>query len=302
MWRTFIQTSALWLTLEASFFLLKSNLGLGAENIVRLASPGSGYTPVVAEVLARQSIDTTVGLELLLFGFVLQMANSLWEMRWKDFHVHWKGVIYATVFSIAVLVISFYVAHILAGSKIAEINTLAGKLLQGGSLTSTPRKTIMDPSQLKWGYEMLASNWISALALLVSALSALYARYSVQEARRTNEITIHNERLKIFKVILELRGLLTRHGVNIKENDLFSFYEFVQLSEFYYDKSIHEDIKAYFDTAWEIVKQRDLWETAESQEAKKELVAKTHSLLTASREKIKLLEDKMKGHLRLTRS
>ncbi len=96
---------------------------------------------------------------------------------------------------------------------------------------------------------MQTSDWISAAALLISAFSAFYPRYSVQEAKRTNEITIHNEKLKIFKGILELRALLSRRGAKMKESDLFSFYKVVQLSEFYYSESIHEDFKAYFNMA-----------------------------------------------------
>jgi hypothetical protein len=111
---------------------------------------------------------------------------------------------------------------------------------------------------------METSYLISFLAILISGLSALYARHAAKEAMRSNEIAIHNERLRIFKGILELRGELSRHGVNIKEHDLFGYYENVQLSEFYYNETIHKKIKEYFDIAWEVVKQHDLWESAES--------------------------------------
>jgi hypothetical protein len=80
---------------------------------------------------------------------------------------------------------------------------------------------------------------ISFLAILISSLSALYARHAVKEAKHSNEIAIHNERLRIFKGILELRGDLLRRGVNIKEHDLFGYYKYVQLSEFYYNNMIH---------------------------------------------------------------
>lgn len=40
-----------------------------------------------------QSADTWVGFVLLLGGFVLQVANSLWPMLWKDFAVSRRGVI-----------------------------------------------------------------------------------------------------------------------------------------------------------------------------------------------------------------
>lgn len=143
---------------------------------------------------------------------------------------------------------------------------------------------------------------ISFLAILISGLSALYARHAVKEAMRSNEISIHNESLQIFKGILELRGELFRRGVNIKEHDLFGYYEYVQLSEFYYNKTIHEKIKDYFDTAWEVVKQHDLWEAAESKKNREKLVAKTYEILKESRQKVEKLEAQMKEHLRLIKS
>jgi hypothetical protein len=149
---------------------------------------------------------------------------------------------------------------------------------------------------------METSYLISFLAILISGLSALYARHAVKEAMRSNEIAIHNERLRIFKGILELRGELSRHGVNIKEHDLFGYYENVQLSEFYYNETIHKKIKEYFDTAWEVVKQHDLWEAAESKEDRDKLVAKTYEILKESRQQVEKLEAQMKEHLRLIKS
>ena len=49
---------------------------------------------------------------------------------------------------------------------------------------------------------MQVSDWIALLSAFVAILSALYARHSVQEARRANEIGLHNEKLKVFKGIL----------------------------------------------------------------------------------------------------
>ena len=149
---------------------------------------------------------------------------------------------------------------------------------------------------------METSYLISFLAILISGLSALYARHAVKEAMRSNEIAIHNERLRIFKGILELRGELVRRGVNIKEHDLFEYYEYVQLSEFYYNQTIHEKTKYYFDTALEVVKQHDLWEAAENKEDRNKRVAKTYEILKESRQKIEELEVLMKEHLRLIKS
>ncbi len=147
---------------------------------------------------------------------------------------------------------------------------------------------------------MEMSDWIALLSAFVAILSALYARHSVQQARRANEIALHNEKLKVFKGILDLRAKLSANGVNIKEYELFSFYEYVQLSEFYFNKRIYEKVKDYFDCAWEVVKLRGLWESAEEEGKRQEMVQKTHEMLRQSREKIEALEPMLKEHLRIS--
>jgi hypothetical protein len=146
---------------------------------------------------------------------------------------------------------------------------------------------------------MNTDQLIALLSAFAAILAALYARYSINEAKRTNEISIHNEKLKIYKGILELRAKVNAHGVNIKETDLFGFYEYVQLSEFYYNKKIYNEIMTYFEEIWEIVKQKDLWEMAENQNKRKLMVSETHALLKINRERIAGIEDKMKNYLRL---
>ena len=91
--RSAIQVSALVLTLEAAFFLAKGNLGLAPEVIAQLAATKVGYNLDVARSLSMQAADTWVGFVLLLGAFVLQVANSLWPMRWKDFTVSRPGVV-----------------------------------------------------------------------------------------------------------------------------------------------------------------------------------------------------------------
>lgn len=150
---------------------------------------------------------------------------------------------------------------------------------------------------------MEISVLISLAALFVALLSALYANHSVTEARRANEISLHNEKLKIFKGILDLRATVTGRGTDIEERELFCFYEHVQLSEFYYDSKIHQQIKDYFDCVWDIVKRRSEWGAAEkeSQELYKQMVKKTFAILEESRKKVSALEEAMKEHLRLVK-
>jgi len=111
MLRTFIQITALTLTLEAAIFLARGNLGLSVEVIAQLARTGWGYNLDVAKSLSHQQADTWIGVILLLAAFGLQMGNTLWPMRWKDFGVSWLGVVIAVLFS----ALAFWLAICLSG-------------------------------------------------------------------------------------------------------------------------------------------------------------------------------------------
>lgn len=116
MLRTFIQITALILTLEAAFFLAKGNLGLSAETIAEISSTKWDYNSNVIRSLAQQRADTWIGVVFLLLGFVLQMWNALWPMRYDDFAVHKGAAIYALVFSAILGFGAFFLSRELAGN------------------------------------------------------------------------------------------------------------------------------------------------------------------------------------------
>lgn len=107
MIRSFIQMTALTLTLEASIFLLKANLGLIPKTIAKIITPHYGFSKPVAKSLSKQTADTRLGVILLLLAFVLQLVNTLWPMRIKDFNVNWYGIFIA----IGLCIIIFIMAH-----------------------------------------------------------------------------------------------------------------------------------------------------------------------------------------------
>lgn len=112
MLRTFVQMSVMMLTIEASFFLLRSNLGLSAKAIAELSTPHFDYHEETLRSLTKQSVDTRVGLFLLLLSFTLQIGNALWPLRIGDFGIDWRGVLASIAFCIVVLVISYlYTRH-----------------------------------------------------------------------------------------------------------------------------------------------------------------------------------------------
>jgi len=57
MIRTFIQMTAMMLTAEASFFLLKANLGLSAKTIVELSAPHFDYHEEILKASNKKRIN-----------------------------------------------------------------------------------------------------------------------------------------------------------------------------------------------------------------------------------------------------
>ena len=118
MLRTFIQITALTLTLEAAIFLARGNLGLSVEAIAQLARTGWVYNLDVASSLSHQRADTWIGVILLLAAFGLQMGNTLWPVRWKDFGVSRLGAVLAVLVSALVLMGVFMLsARLVAGTE-----------------------------------------------------------------------------------------------------------------------------------------------------------------------------------------
>lgn len=115
MIRSFVQMTALILTLGASIFLLKSNFGLTPETIAKISSTYWDHNKPVAKSFAQQSADTRVGIVLLLTAFALQLINALWPMRWKDFGISWHGIFVSIGVCAIILTISCWYSK-----KIAE--------------------------------------------------------------------------------------------------------------------------------------------------------------------------------------
>ena len=145
---------------------------------------------------------------------------------------------------------------------------------------------------------MQNSDWIALIAVCVALLSSLYARHAVGEARRANDIAINNQKLRIYRGVMEIYGLLMRKGVQIREGELFNHYEYIQLSEFYFNSSIYKKLYNAFDGAWEIVRLHDCWEAAEKRE-EKVFVEKTRAQLRQVRDQFKAIADEIRNHLRL---
>lgn len=108
--RTFIQVFALIATLESAVFLAKGSFLLSAPAIAALGQTYVGFNLPLVQSLSQQTADYRVGSILLLLAFVLQMANVLWPMRWKDFTVSPKGACLALIVGAMLLGASWWLA------------------------------------------------------------------------------------------------------------------------------------------------------------------------------------------------
>ena len=124
MLRTFIQILALVTTLESAIFLAKGSFGLSAQDIAALGGTYLGYNPHLIRALARQTADYRAGLILLVLAFSLQMANTLWPMRWMDFEVSRKGALFALAFGAVLLVVTWWLANLHASSVERQVREI----------------------------------------------------------------------------------------------------------------------------------------------------------------------------------
>lgn len=106
MFRTFLQTQALFLVLLSSYFLIKGKLNLSAKNLAELSKTKWDYSKAVAKNLTTERADTFVGFVLLLLSFLLQTINLLWPMRIGDFSVNKVGVVIAITTTAAILLVA----------------------------------------------------------------------------------------------------------------------------------------------------------------------------------------------------
>ena len=108
---------------------------------------------------------------------------------------------------------------------------------------------------------MVTSDVIAVLALCASAGSALYARWAGKAAQRANEIAIHNERLRIYKGLLEFRSILTTRGPSFPDDEMWKFADLVLLSEFYFSKAAHEAMQKLLDDGNQTKARYELWQS-----------------------------------------
>lgn len=124
MLRTFIQVLALITTLESAIFLAKGSFGLSAQDIAALGGTYWGHNPHLIRSFAQQTADYRAGVILLLLAFSLQMANTLWPMRWADFDVSRRGATAAVVAGALLFVVAWWFANSHASSVERQVGQI----------------------------------------------------------------------------------------------------------------------------------------------------------------------------------
>lgn len=149
---------------------------------------------------------------------------------------------------------------------------------------------------------------ISALvafgAAFVSALSALYARWQANAAKRANEIALHENRLRVFNSLSRYRVHLTSRGASIAEEEVWRFAEAVELSEFYFPKKIQPMLQGIFDESLKLLSINDEWRAAKEEGSPEAtvLVKKRHELAKNLRDECQNNTNELKRFLRVGES
>ena len=101
--------------------------------------------------------------------------------------------------------------------------------------------------------EETLSDVIAFLSFLGAGLAALYARWAWVEARRANELSVHSNRMDIYRALHNLRFAVQANGVTIESKHVFPFYHPSREARFYFSKvETSQKLSEYFDVCFEL--------------------------------------------------
>lgn len=127
---------------------------------------------------------------------------------------------------------------------------------------------------------MDTSTWIASLSFLVALLAAIYARWASFEAKRSNDLAFHTNKIEIYKEFLALKYAILQREENISYEDTKKFYFSHLYSEFFFSEQTHNKIKQYFDTCFDIAgKPINASRLDELKKKEKELVAEVEQMI-----------------------
>lgn len=104
---------------------------------------------------------------------------------------------------------------------------------------------------------MSTSLLLSGLALLVSVLSAIYARRAASEAKQANHISSHNQKLAILESIRAFQAAFRVHGDAVEAAYFYSLLDAASKASLYFTRSVADHLSSYAEAAHRVLIARD---------------------------------------------
>ncbi|EGQ9893048.1 hypothetical protein [Vibrio cholerae] len=96
------------------------------------------------------------------------------------------------------------------------------------------------------------SDATAVVSLVVAALSALYARWAWSEAKKANQISLHQHQKAIYDAFFELKMHMTQKWDGAETSSVSKFYYPSKNAVFYFDKPLADEIAKYFTVCFRI--------------------------------------------------
>ena len=90
------------------------------------------------------------------------------------------------------------------------------------------------------------SDAIAGMVILISVLSALYARWAASEAKRANKLTLHPHKKMIFDAFMKLKMHMTARGLRPDIKEVSKFYQLSDESNLYLSEQLSGKVKEYY--------------------------------------------------------
>jgi hypothetical protein len=94
------------------------------------------------------------------------------------------------------------------------------------------------------------SDVIALLALLVAGLSALYARWSWSETKKSNQISLLGHKKEIYDTFFELKMHMTQKAEFAELGEVSKFYYSSKNANIYLPSDLARDVEKYFDACF----------------------------------------------------
>lgn len=94
------------------------------------------------------------------------------------------------------------------------------------------------------------SDVIATLAFLISALSALYARWSWKESKKANLISLREDKVQIYDAFFALKMHMTQKAEFADKAEVTKFFYYSLNAKKYLPNDLSNDVEKYFETCF----------------------------------------------------